>query len=102
MYSNQVYIMLQLLNYSKTYRYKRYKCFNDKLFIHKNTIAYLHKYMIHINQVFKVYYLQYIMNLCYIIIPSAYEWVSREVNVPEIEVLMVVHHHTLVGILVLV
>ena len=44
----------------------------------KNTIAYLHKYMIHINQVFKVYYLQYIVNLCYIIIPSAYEQVSRE------------------------
>ena len=82
MYSNQVYIMLQLLNYSKnlfkTYRYKRYKCFNDKSFIHKNTIAYLHKYTIHINRVFKVYYLQYVVNLCYIITPSAYEWVSKE------------------------
>ena len=81
MYSNQVYIMLQLLNYSKlfkTYRYKRYKCFNEKSFVHKNTIAYVHKYMIHINWVFKVYYLQYIVNLCYIIIPSAYEWVNKE------------------------
>ena len=35
MYSNQVFIMPQLLNYSKTYGYKRYKCFNDKSFIHK-------------------------------------------------------------------
>ena len=44
----------------------------------KNKIAYLHKYMIHINHLFKVYYLQYIVNLCYIIIPSAYEQVSKE------------------------
>ena len=43
-----------------------------------NTMAYLHKCTIHINQVFKVYYLQYIVNLCYIIMPSAYERVSRE------------------------
>ena len=81
MYSNQVYIMLQLLNYSKTIQKHidiRYKCFNDKSFIHKNTIAYLHIYMIHINRVFKVYYLQYIVNLCYIIIPSAYGRVSKE------------------------
>ena len=74
--------MLQLLNnYSKlfkTYRYKRYKCFNNKSFVHKNTIAYLHEYTIRINRVFKVYYLQYIANLCYIIMPSAYERVSRE------------------------
>ena len=44
----------------------------------KNTITYLHKCTIHINQVFKVYCLQYIVNLCCIIIPSAYELVSRE------------------------
>ena len=44
----------------------------------KNTIAYLDKCTIHINWVIKVYFLQYIVNLCYIIIPSAYEWVSRE------------------------
>ena len=44
----------------------------------KNTITHLHKCMIHVDPVFKVYYLQYIMNLCYIIIPSAYEQVSRE------------------------
>ena len=72
MYSSQVYIMLQLLNYSKTIQ-KHIKYFKDKSFISKNMIAYLHKYMIHINWVFKVYYLQYIGNLCYIIIPSAYE-----------------------------
>ena len=77
MYSNQVYIMLQLLNYSKTIQ-KHIKYFKDKSFISKNTIAYLQKYMIHINRVFKVYYLQYIVNLCYIIIPSAYEQVSKE------------------------
>ena len=69
--------MLQLLNYSKTIQ-KHIKYFKDKSFISKNTIAYLHKYMIHINRVFKVYYLQYIVNLCCIIIPSAYEWVSKE------------------------
>ena len=76
-YSNQVDIMLQLLNYSKTIQ-KHIKYFKDKSFISKNTIAYLHEYMIHINHLFKVYYLQYIVNLCYIIIPSAYEWVSKE------------------------
>ena len=76
-YSNQVYIMLQLLNYSKTIQ-KHIKYFKDKLFISKNTITYLHKYMIHIIHLFKVYYLQYIVNLCYIIIPSAYERVSKE------------------------
>ena len=75
--SNQVYIMLQLLNYSKTIQ-KHIKYFKDKLFISKNMITYLHKYMIHIIHLFKVYYLQYIVNLCYIIIPSAYEWVSKE------------------------
>ena len=47
-------------------------------YIKNNTMAYLHKCTIHINQVFKVYYLQYIVNLCYIIMPSAYEQVSRE------------------------
>ena len=38
MYSNQVYIMLQLLSYSKTIHRHidiRYKCFNDKLFVHE-------------------------------------------------------------------
>ena len=50
----------------------------NRSYIKNNTMAYLHKCMIHINQVFKVYYLQYIVNLCYIIMPSAYEWVSRE------------------------
>ena len=70
MYSNQVYIMLQLLSYSKTIQ-KHIKYFKDKSFISKNTITYLHKYMIHINQVFKVYYLQYIVTLFYKIIPSA-------------------------------
>ena len=34
--------------------------------------------MIHIIHLFKVYYPQYIVNLCYIIIPSAYEQVSKE------------------------
>ena len=77
MCSNQVYIMLQLLNYSKTIQ-KHIMYFKDKSFISKSMIAYLHKYMIHINRVFKVYYLQYIVNLCYIIIPSAYERVSKE------------------------
>ena len=33
------------------------KYFKDKSFIHENTIAYLHKYMMHINHLFKVYYL---------------------------------------------
>ena len=46
--------------------------------MHENTIAYLHKYMMHINHLFKVYYLQYIVNICHIIIPSAYERVSKE------------------------
>ena len=82
MYSNQVYIMLQLLNYSKTIqKHIDIKDINVSMIncsYIKNTIAYLHKYMIHTNQVFKVYYLQYIVNLCYIIIPSAYEWVSKE------------------------
>ena len=79
MYSNQVYIMLQLLNYSKLFKtYKRYKCFNDKSFVHKKYNCLFTRYTIHINRVFKVYYLQYIVNLCYIIIPSAYEWVSKE------------------------
>ena len=76
-YGNQVYIMLQLLNYSKTIQ-KHIKYLKDKSFISKNMIAYLHKYIIHIIHLFKVYYLQYIVNLCYIIIPSAYEWVSKE------------------------
>ena len=82
MYSNQVYIMLQLLNYSKTIqKHIDIKDINVSMINHsyiKNTIAYLHKYMIHINHLFKVYYLQYIMNICYIIRPSAYEWVSKE------------------------
>ena len=69
--------MLQLLNYSKTIQ-KHIKYFKDKSFISKNMIAYLHKYMIHINHLFKVYYLQYIVNLCYIIIPFAYDLVSKE------------------------
>ena len=82
MYSNQVYIMLQLLNYSKTIqKHIDIEDINvsmiNRSYI-KNTIAYLHKYMIHINWVFKVYYLQYIVSLCYIIIPSAYEWVNKE------------------------
>ena len=81
MYSNQVYIMLQLLNYSNYSKHIDIKDINvsmrNRSYI-KNTIAYLHKYTIHINQVFKVYYLQYIVNLCYIIIPSAYERVSKE------------------------
>ena len=76
-YSNQVYIMLQLLNYSKTIQ-KHIKYFKDKSFISRNAIAYLHKYMIHIIHLFKVYYLQYIVNPCYIIIHSTYEWVSKE------------------------
>ena len=54
------------------------KYFKDKSFISKNTITYLQKYVVHINHLFKVYYLQYIVNLYYIIIPSAYEWVSKE------------------------
>ena len=41
-------------------------------------ITYLHKYIKHIIHLFRVYYLQYIMNLYYIIIPSAYERVSNE------------------------
>ena len=76
-YSNQVYIMLQLLNYSKTIQ-EHIKYFKDKSFISKNMSAYLHKYIIHIIHLFKVYYLLYIVNLCYIIIPSAYERVSKE------------------------
>ena len=63
MYSNQVYIMLQLLNYSKTIqKHIDIKDINVSMINHsyiKNTIASLHKYMIHINRVFKVYYLQY-------------------------------------------
>ena len=82
MYSNQVYIMLQLLNYLKTIqKHIDIKDINVSMInrsYKKNTIAYLHKYMIHINHLFKVYYLQYIMNLYYIIIPSAYERVSNE------------------------
>ena len=46
--------------------------------MHENAIAYLQKNMMHINNLFKVYYLQYIVNICHIIIPSAYEWVSKE------------------------
>ena len=74
--------MLQLLNYSKTIqKHKDIKDINvsviNRSYI-KNTIVYLHKYMLHINHLFKVYYLQYIVNLCYIIIPSAYERVSKE------------------------
>ena len=76
-YSNQVYTMLQLLHYSKTIK-KHIKYFKDKLFISENMSAYLHKYILHIIHLFKVYYLQYIVNLCYIIIPSAYERVSKE------------------------
>ena len=70
--------MLQLLNYLETIQ--KHIDINVSMINHsyKNTIAYLHKYMIHINHLFKVYYLQYIMNLYYIIIPSAYEWVSNE------------------------
>ena len=64
MYSNQVYIMLQLLNYSKTIqKHIDINDINVSMINHsyiKNTIAYLHKYTIHINRVFKVYYLQYI------------------------------------------
>ena len=57
--------------------------FKDKSFIHENTIAYLHKYMIYINHLFKAYYLSLhtflrTINSCRIIIPSAYEWVSKE------------------------
>ena len=57
--------------------------FKDKSFIHENTIAYLHKYVIYINHLFKVYYLSlhtflHTINSCHIIIPSAYEWVSKE------------------------
>ena len=77
MYSNQVYIMLQLLHYSKTIQ-KHIKYFKNEYIISKNMITYLHKYIIHIIHLFKVYYLQYIVNLYYIIIPSAYEWVSKE------------------------
>ena len=40
--------------------------------------AYLHKYIVHIIRLFKTYYLQNIVNLCYIIIPSTYERVSKE------------------------
>ena len=48
-----------------------------------NLIAYLHKYMICINHLFKVHYLLlhtflHTLNSCRIIIPSAYEWVSKE------------------------
>ena len=57
---------------------KHIKYFKDKSFISKITITYLTKYIIHIIHLFKVYYLQYIMNLYYIIIPSAYERVSKE------------------------
>ena len=46
--------------------------------MHENTIAYLQKNMMHINHLFKVHYLQYIVNICHIIIPSAYEQVSKE------------------------
>ena len=46
--------------------------------MHENTIAYLQKNMMHINHLFKVYYLQYIMNICHIIITSAYEQISKE------------------------
>ena len=57
--------------------------FKYKLFIHKNVITYLHKYMRHINHLFKVYYLSlhtflHTVNSCHIIIPSAYEQVSKE------------------------
>ena len=43
----------------------------------------LHKYMIHINHLFKIHYLSlhtflHTINCCGIIIPSAYEWVSKE------------------------
>ena len=57
--------------------------FKYKLFILKNAIAYLHKYMIHIIHLSKVYYLSlhtflHTMNSCHIIISSAYELVSKE------------------------
>ena len=57
--------------------------FKDKSFTHESIIAYLHKYMIHINYLFKVYYLSLLtflhtINSCRIIIPSAYERVSKE------------------------
>ena len=58
MYSNQVYIMLQLLNYSKTIqKHIDIKDINVSMINHsyiKNTITYLHKYMTHINHLFKV------------------------------------------------
>ena len=54
MYSNQVYIMLQLLNYSETIQ-KHIDIKDINVSMIKNTIAYLHKYMIHINHLFKVY-----------------------------------------------
>ena len=57
LYKYVVIKYISCCNYSKTYRYKGYKCFNDKSFIYKNTITYLHKYMIHINHLFKVDYL---------------------------------------------
>ena len=45
LYKYVVIKYISCCNYSKTYRYKRSKCFNDKSFVHKNTITYLHKYM---------------------------------------------------------
>ena len=69
MYSNQVYIMLQLLNYLKTIqKHIDIKDIIVSMINHsyiKNTIAYLHKYMVHINHLFKVYYLQYNESLLY-------------------------------------
>ena len=43
----------------------------------------LHKYMIHIDHLLKMCYLPlntflHTINCCHIIIPSAYEWVSKE------------------------
>ena len=51
--------------------------------VHKNVIMYLHKYMININHLFKVYYLSlhtflHAINSCHTIIPSTYEWVNKE------------------------
>ena len=69
--------MLQLFKNIDTYYFKY------KLFIHKNIIAYLHKYMIYINHLFRMHYLLlhtflHTINCCCVIIPSAYERVSKE------------------------
>ena len=71
--------MIKYLSYCNYSKHIDICYFKDKLFIHKNKIAYLHKYMIHINHLFKVYYLSLrTINSCHIIIPSACEWVSKE------------------------